>query len=184
MSENLRNYTAALYGFEHVLKMTPRKAYRMKSPCEGWKGADVITHAMFGTTAALRFATNKPAPKSAPKLADDVVVQWEKLRAKTLAALDEPGVLHTEINGWFGPQQVDDFIGIMTADLVIHQWDLARTAKVDDRLDPALAAAALRTWKRFPDEMLRQPGVLGPALTPPKGADAQTKLLCFTGRHQ
>jgi hypothetical protein len=32
------------------------------------------------------------------------------------------------------------------------------------------------------EEALRAPGVLGPALEPPPGADAQTKLLAYLGR--
>lgn len=30
--------------------------------------------------------------------------------------------------------------------------------------------------------MIRMPGVFGPKVEPPPGADLQTRLLCFTGR--
>ena len=72
--------------------------------------------------------------------------------------------------------------GFMAADLVPHIWDMARTAKVDERLDPALVKYSLAAWKALPADVLRMPGMMGAAVKPPAGADAQTKMLNFLGR--
>lgn len=182
MSANLRSFTTAIYGFEHVLKMTPSKALQRQSPCTDWKGADVIAHTLAAVTAVNRAATAGTMPKSLPKVADDPVVQWERLRDRTLTALDHPDVLGSTADTFFGPLKVDTFIGVMGADILVHTWDLARTARVDDRLDPNLCRSTLRLWKSIPAELLRRPGVFGPPIKPPKDADAQTKLLNFVGR--
>ena len=70
----------------------------------------------------------------------------------------------------------------MAADLVIHAWDLARTAKVDERLDPALCKVTLAMWEGLPDEVMRGSGMFGAAVKPAKGADVQTRLVNYLGR--
>jgi hypothetical protein len=59
---------------------------------------------------------------------------------------------------------------------------MARTAKVDERLDPTLVKHSLVTWKSLPEHVLRMPGMMAAAVKPAPGADAQTKLLNFVGR--
>jgi hypothetical protein len=73
-------------------------------------------------------------------------------------------------------------VGFMAADLVPHTWDLARTAKVDERLDPTLVKHTMLTWKGLPEAALRMPGMMGAAVKPAPGSDAQTKMLNFLGR--
>jgi uncharacterized protein (TIGR03086 family) len=182
MSLNLRNYVKAVYGFDHVLRLTKPAALKRKSPCEGWTGADVLAHALGGMKAVHSAATVGRMPKTFPKVGDDAVAAFAKLRDQTIEALDQPDVLARVADTFFGPMPVDTFIGFMGADLIVHAWDLARTAKIDERLDPALCKATLATWKSLPEAMLRSPNVFGPALKAPAGADAQVKLLAFLGR--
>jgi hypothetical protein len=59
---------------------------------------------------------------------------------------------------------------------------MARTAKVDERLDSALVKHTLATWKALPADVLRMPGMMAAAVKPVPGADAQTKMLNFLGR--
>lgn len=182
MSVNLRNYVKSLYGFDHVLRLTKPAALKRKSPCEGWTGADVVAHAFGGVKAVHSAATTGKMPRTWPKVGDDPLAAWAKLRDQVAEALDHPHVLASVADTFFGPLPVDTFIGFMGADLIVHAWDLARTAKVDDRLDPALCKATLATWKTLPDAMLRSPNVFGPARKASAGADAQAKLLAFLGR--
>lgn len=182
MSINLRNYVKSVYAFEHVLRLTKPAALKRQSPCEGWKGADVVAHAFGGVKATLGAATTGKMPKTYPTVGDDPLAVYAKLRDQTLEALDQPHVLASVADTFFGPMPVDTFIGFMGADLVVHAWDLARTAKVDDRLDPALCKATLATWKTLPESMLRSPNVFGPRRKALAGADAQAKLLAFLGR--
>jgi uncharacterized protein (TIGR03086 family) len=182
MSAHLRNYTKIVYGFDHVMKLFPEKALTKKSPCADWKGADVIGHALGGMKAVLSAANTGEMPKTWPKAGSDPWSAWGKLRDQTLEALDHPGALHKQANTFFGPMPVDNFLSFMGSDLLVHTWDLARTAKVDERLDQTLCKEVLAIWKTMPEGMLRSPNVFAAAVKPPKGADAQTKLLNFVGR--
>ena len=186
MSENLRNYTKAVYGFDHVLRLTSEKALARKSPCQGWTGKDVVEHAFQGVKMMQSFAATGNGPKSLPKVGVDPWKAWAKLRDDTFAVLDQPGVLQGTAKEPFGPgfgdMSVDDLLGFMSADLTVHTWDLARTAKVDERIDAGLAKATLAAWKALPEEVLRMEGMFSPAVKPIKGADAQARLLNFLGR--
>jgi uncharacterized protein (TIGR03086 family) len=182
MTVNLRNYTKIVYGFDHVMKLFPEKALTKQSPCSDWKGVDVIGHVLGGMKSVHSAATTGEMPKTWPKPGADALAAWAKLRDQTLEALDHANVLQTVANTFFGPMPIDTFISFMGGDLMIHTWDLARTGKVDERLDPALCKSVLAMWKTMPAAMLRSPNVFGPLVKSPAGADAQTRMLNFVGR--
>ncbi len=89
----------------------------------------------------------------------------------------------TEYEFYTGPTTVARTIDqVPSADMVWHGWDLARATGQDDTIDQDEVRNALAGVGSFDDAVLRQPGVLGPALDPPVGADDQTRLLAFMGR--
>ena len=186
MSQNLRDYTKALYGFDHVMRLVPDKAWDRKSVCAGWTTRDVAGHAIGiikTTDTAIRTGKMPRLNMANPgKVAGaDPLKTWAKARESVLEALDHSGVLHQTIPTFFGEQQVDDAIGFALGDTLIHTWDVARSAKVHEQLDPALCKRVYDALKPM-GAMLRQPNVFGDEVKAPKGADVQTKLLCFTGR--
>lgn len=186
MSENLRNYTKAVYSFDHVIKSAKDTAYKRKAPCAGWTGTDVYEHAMGNLKMIQSFAATGNGPKSAPRLGKDPLRAWERQRDQTLEALDHGGVLQATAHEPFGPVfgsvPVDALVGFMAAELAVHVWDMARTARVDERLDPALVKFTNVTWRSLGEEVLRMDGMFGSRVKSAKGADAQTKLLNFLGR--
>mgnify|MGYP002682591410 CR=1 FL=1 len=142
---------------------------------------------LLGNLAMIKsYATTGKGPKGEPKIAADPIAQWDKLRDQTLATLDHEGALHRiahePFGADFGSMPVDALVGFMAAELTVHVWDMARTAKVDERLDAGLVKASAATWKSLPEPVLRMPGMFGVAIKPTAGADAQTKLLGFLGR--
>jgi uncharacterized protein (TIGR03086 family) len=182
MSANLRSYIKTVYGFDHVIKLVAETAFAKQTPCADWKGTDLVGHVLGGLKSVHASATTGAMPKVWPKPGTDPGAAWSKLRDQTLEALDQPGVLHKVAETFFGPMPVDTFIAVMGADLLIHTWDLARTAKVDERLDSQQCKSALALWKTFPTAMLRSPNVFGPLVKSPPGADSQTRMLNFVGR--
>ncbi len=132
------------------------------------------------------FAATGKGPRSTPKLGAKPLESWEKLRDQTLEALDQEGVLQSiaedPFGPDFGPMSIDALVGFMTADLTVHVWDLARTARVDERLDPGLVKFSNAVWRRLPEEVLRSRGMFGPKVKVEKGADTQTRMLNFLGR--
>ncbi len=69
----------------------------------------------------------------------------------------------------------------MTAGTLVHTWDLARAAGIDERLDETAVLRAQQAVEPLGDA-IRAGNTFGPAVEPPAGADAQTRLLCYLGR--
>ena len=75
-------------------------------------------------------------------------------------------------------QAVDRFVNF---DLVVHRWDLARAAGLDETMPPEEVARLTEEVAGFGDAA-RSPGVFGPEIDVPPDADAQTALLGQLGR--
>ena len=72
-----------------------------------------------------------------------------------------------------------------TPDVLIHTWDLARAAGLDERLDPDEVHRMLAGIETMPpevDEAMRGSGHYGPRVEVAADADEQTRLLAFMGR--
>lgn len=187
MSENLRIWTKAIYGFDHVARLARPERWDDPSPCDGWTARHVIGHVL----AIQRYmeslvrgteVTMNPMVDPHLNAGDDPYAAWAAARDGLIDALDQPGALHRVVQNWSGPTSVDDMIGFNVADTTIHAWDLARALGVDDRLDPACVTRALANSERVA-ERLRAGGMFGAAVDVAPDADEQTRLLALTGRH-
>jgi hypothetical protein len=68
---------------------------------------------------------------------------------------------------------------LLITDHLAHAWDIAHSIALDVRLPPDLIAGSL-AWAR--DNVAHAPGLFGPELAPPAGADEQTRWLAYLGR--
>jgi uncharacterized protein (TIGR03086 family) len=97
--------------------------------------------------------------------------------------LDDPATAASEISHpQVGTHSLGDAIGMFfLGDVVIHTWDLARAAGLDETLDADEVSQMLRGMEPI-DDMLRASGHYGPKVAVPADADEQTRLIAFTGR--
>ena len=68
----------------------------------------------------------------------------------------------------------------MCPDTLIHTWDLARAARVDDTLDPGSVSRLLDEWL-VGDGPVRAPGRYGDAVDA-RIETEQDRLIAYTGR--
>jgi hypothetical protein len=74
------------------------------------------------------------------------------------------------------------FVGrILSSDILVHTWDLARAVGGDEQLDADAVTQAYSGLKPM-DAMIRQPGIFGPKVEPAAGAGEQEEFLNFLGR--
>ncbi len=183
MSQNLRNFTAAVYGFDAVVQRMPAEAWDAESACEGWSGRDLLEHqcaVLNGVTAVA--STGQMAGPKAPDDVSDPVGTWNQCRDELLAALDQPGVLQQQGPFWFDTPTVDDMIGFVQWDPLAHAWDLAKTCDMEPCLNETVAASSLATIEAM-QPMLVESGRIGQPVDVAADAPASIRFLAATGRN-
>ncbi len=182
MSENLRSYTTAIYGFDAVIQRVPDDRWDAASPCEGWSARDVVLHqiAVFDGVAAMARTGEMVAP-APPESVDDPRAAWAASRDGLLESLDHPDVLRRSGSYWFGTTTIDDLLGIVMYDPLAHAWDVATATGIDHHCSPEVAAAALVTIEQLAPT-LREYGLIGEPVETGDGADPVSKFLAVVGR--
>lgn len=114
-------------------------------------------------------------------LGDDPVAVWDGAVASARDAFHEKGALDRTVHLSSGETAASAYCSQMTADAVVHAWDLSRAIGADERLPLRLVDFTLQEVSPYADS-LAGTGLFAPPVRPPADADAQTKLLCMLGR--
>ncbi|MGH9105332.1 MAG: TIGR03086 family metal-binding protein [Acidimicrobiales bacterium] len=182
MSEIAERFRRLSADFTARVTAVPADRWTNPSPCEGWTARDVAGH-LIGNVGFFFNLVGKEPP-AGPSGEDDPVEAWLTARDALQSALDDPDAAGPEYDsqamggrGTF-EQAVDRFGNL---DVLVHTWDLARAAGLDERLDPDEVHRAFQAVLPM-DAMLRSPGACGPKLEALPGADEQTRFLAFLGR--
>jgi uncharacterized protein (TIGR03086 family) len=181
MSTNSDKYRTAVAGFSSVVDSV--KDWSATSPCDGWSASDLVGHVIGGLQVVSGTETGQEPERNDPSanVKGGAAEAFATARDAALGALNETN-LGKMVESPMGPMPLDQMMGMfLTPDILIHTWDLAKSAGVNVTLDVQLVDETYNALLPL-DEMIRQPGVFGPKIEPPAGADAQTKLVCFTGR--
>jgi len=145
MSENLRNFTKALYTLRAVADRVPAGAWDNQSCCTEWTARQVAGHASWVIQAIGANAAQIDGPAEQPEAdvaGDDPAATIRRSVDTTLAALDQHGVLRRVSATPFGEMPIDDFIGSVWIDPLAHAWDIADAAGIDAGIDDETAAKA------------------------------------------
>lgn len=181
MSETSARYAALAAAFAARLDGTAADRWSAPSPCEEWTARDVAAH-VIGVQQRVVAAARGERAAPLDVADEDLAAAFKEASAGMQAALADPEAAAAKVPGPFGEMPFEQFVGrIVCTDLLVHTWDLARATGQDERLDPAAVAGAFSGLKPL-DAAIRRPGLFGPAVEPPAGADEQTQFLCFLGR--
>lgn len=186
MSENLRRYTKALYGFDHVVRLAPEGGWSNQSPCEGWTARHVLGHvnAVQRYVEAIvegREPTMNPMVDPDSHAGDDPATTWTETLDSLLATLDQQGALQRQVKSFWGELTADEVLARSIGDITIHSWDLARALGVDDKLDPQLVEFVTAAMAPNADH-LADSGMFAARVDVDSDASAQDRLLAMTGR--
>ena len=168
--------------FTARVRQVPPEAWDNPAPCEGWLARDVVRHLVEWVPGMVLAGPGLPLP-DIPSVDADPVGAWEAVRAAVQAALDDPDVAAREFDTRPGRYSVQNAVAtFVIADVLIHTWDLARAAGLDDTLDPVEVRRALEGMSSVDPAFLVDSGQYGPAVPVPDDADEQTRLIALTGR--
>lgn len=181
MSDISERYRKVADAFTTRVRSVPAGAWDNPAPCEGWVARDVVRHLVEWMPSLFFEGAGLPSP-AIPSVDDDPVRAWETVNDAIQAALDDPQTASIEFDmrvGRFSVERAVDTFG--TGDVLVHTWDLARAAGLDETLDPEEVRRMYEGMEPM-DEVLRKSGQFGPRVPVPDDADEQTKLIAFTGR--
>jgi uncharacterized protein (TIGR03086 family) len=152
----------------------------------GWTVADLVAHLVTEALWVPPLLAGEPATEgrfpegTSDLLGDDPFTGWETAADNALSAFAEDDALIRTVRLSRGPTPATEYITEMTADLVVHAWDLARATAGDTELDGELVTAALVFAERLPEDGV--PGLFDPPLDVSLAAPPLVRLLARFGR--
>lgn len=183
MSQNLRNFTRAVYVFDAVVRRMPDDAWDNASPCDGWTAMDVLKHqcGVLDALAHIAATGEMAAPAAIEEEVSDPVARWGQTRDAVLEGLDTQGALQREDKWWFGPMTVDALIQVVMWDPLTHAWDLAQSAGIDAHLPPELAEVSHAVISGMHETAIKW-GLVGDAVPVADDAGIVDRYLGLVGR--
>jgi len=182
MNDIADRYRKVAATFTQRVSEVPDDAWGNQSPVPEWTTRDVVRHLVEWVPPFLEAGSDVVVPNG-PSVDDDPVGAWANLDRTLQAALDDPAIgERTFSHPMAGDHALDEAIAtFVMSDVVMHTWDLARAAGLDDTLDPDEVAGMYEGMLPL-DDMLRQSGHYGPKVEVPDDAPLQDKLMAFVGR--
>jgi uncharacterized protein (TIGR03086 family) len=154
------------------------------TPCTEWSVRDLVNHVVgedLWTAPLLRGKTIEEVGSQfdGDVLGDDPIARARMAADEALAIVDEivPGGGRVHLS--YGEEDMGEYIRQLSADHLIHGWDLAAATGGDTSMDPELVAE-VGAWFAEREAMYRGSGVVGPR--PFGAADPQSDLLAGFGR--
>ena len=178
MSEFLDTYLDKADRFGSVVRQVPPGGWSAQSPCDKWTAADVVDHVV--DTEREFFSRHDldlgHRPKGSP------VEVWQRHLDAVRSVLGDGSVLARTFDGHFGPATIGaTLVSFYGLDLVVHRWDLARSAGSDATFSDEEMDLLDRGIELFGEHMYDE-GVFAPAVPAPPDATRQERLLAVMGR--
>lgn len=188
MSDIARRFEKVAAGFTARVEAVPADGWERPAPCEGWVARDVVRHLVEWLPGpGFLLGTFGVETGAIPSVDADPAAAWIVVRDAVQRALDDP-VVATRVEDCGPPGRLSLEAAVdmtCTPDVLIHTWDLARAAGLDEQLDRDEVHRRLAGIEALPPEVdaaMRGSGHYGPRVEVADDADEQTRLLAFMGR--
>ncbi|SNR32387.1 TIGR03086 family metal-binding protein [Blastococcus mobilis] len=185
-SEIAERYRRRADAFEATVAAVGEEGWGRPSPCAEWDARDVVRHVVDMHSVMLRPYGRQPTPADVDA---DPLTAFRTARADVEAVLDDPDLAGQVTESPAGTMPGADMVDrVVSEDMVLHRWDLARATGQDDTIDPAELERMWPALQEIPDVM-RVPGAFGPGVTVfgpvvevPDDAPLQHRALGLLGR--
>jgi uncharacterized protein (TIGR03086 family) len=189
MNEIADRYRRHADAFESKVAAVRPDQWTNPSPCEKWTARDVVDHIV-----SMHGSMLMPVGRALAPAGDDALANFRAARAAVEEVLADPALAGQQTDTPAGRMTVAEQIDqVVSNDLVLHGWDLARATGQDDTMDPADVDRLWGSTTAIPPELMeryRTPGafgpgveVFGPEVAVPEDAPLQDRLLGLIGRN-
>lgn len=183
----LERHAEALRLFGERVRAVKDDQWGAPTPCTEWNVRELVNHVTGEQLWIPPLVTEGRTVEelgdafSGDVLGDDPVAAWEEAAAAARAAFAAPGALERTVRLSYGPTRGSAYCSELTADCVVHTWDLSRGIGADDRLPDGLVEFSIKEVMPYADALAAS-GAYAAPLEVPAGANAQTRLLALLGR--
>ena len=176
MTEVVERHIQACEGFSDIVAKAEGR-WERRSPCSEWDAQGIVEHMIgFHDVLLLRPLNAKPQrPKGDP------VERWAVTQTALSTVLRRIADDPASVEGGTSVPDLGRLLPALTAEALVHTWDLARAVGVDPALDVGLCEITYEVVRPNKNQP-RDSGMFGPSVSVPDDADAGTKLIAFYGR--
>jgi uncharacterized protein (TIGR03086 family) len=156
------------------------------TPCTDWNVRELVNHMVYEDRWTKPLVDRKTIADvgnsfDGDLLGDDPQGVAGAAAGEALAAVADQLPRGGSVNLSYGDEDIAEYIRQLTADHLIHGWDLAVATGQDRSLDP-LVAAEVADWYRDREESYRSTGSVAARPQSARGGDLQSDLLIAFGR--
>ncbi|MDP9295574.1 MAG: TIGR03086 family metal-binding protein [Actinomycetota bacterium] len=179
-------YRRAVDEFGRRIDTVQDDQWTNSTPCTEWDVRALVNHVVSEDKWVVPLLEGQTIEQVGTRLdgdllGDDPKRAWKQTHADASNAVGAEGVTERTVSLSRGLTPAEDYLREVSADNVIHAWDLAKGTGGDTNLDPELVTFAYEFFEPQV-EIWRSFGALGPEVPVPMDADRQTKLLGMMGR--
>jgi uncharacterized protein (TIGR03086 family) len=155
-----------------------------RTPCDQWNVHELIEHMCQGGHMIAGGLEGQAPPEEMPDyLAEGPANGWSAAHA-ALAAAATPDRLAANHQMPFGEVPGEVALSVISADFLVHAWDLAQATEQPLQVSDELAGWALATWQAVvPAEGRPEGGGFAPVVATADDAPIVDQLVAYTGRN-
>jgi uncharacterized protein (TIGR03086 family) len=157
------------------------------TPCTDWNVRSLVNH-MVGTLDALEAPARGEQIDFSAQQVDDVIgtspsAAFSRKSTEFVAVWSAPGAMDRVVKTMFGEQPAEFYLGLATADMLLHGWDLATAIGVPYSMNEETAAGVLNRMQGMLNPEMRGSGKAFAEEAPANpNASVQERLVAFSGR--
>lgn len=177
--------------FEGILRQVPEAQHDGPSACERWTIRDVVGHVVWGRRLLASCAAGEEdsdrrgapgAERPSELIEGDLAAAFAEARKACDAALTPEGLTQPApamVRKANPEATVEDFLPILTADLVVHSWDIANRTDLPLDVDEETLAVAMEATS---GGVRRSPDFFGAEIPAPPDGDRIEQFMAYLGR--
>lgn len=179
-------YLRAVNEFDQRVQVVRPVDMDNPTPCSDWSVRDLLNHLVNEDKWVVPLLAGKTIAEVGDEfdgdlLGDDAHLAWKRASEEATSAAREAGATERTVHLSFGDFSGGDYLDQLTADHLIHGWDLDQGTGGNANLDKELMEHVY-TWALPIEDVLKGSGAYGEKIEPPADADLKTKLLAVFGR--
>jgi uncharacterized protein (TIGR03086 family) len=173
--------------FVRRVRAVPGDKWASPTPCPGWNVRELVNHVVGEELWTVPMMAGATIEQVGDRFAGDVLGQdpvatAERAAREAVAAIAEPVRAGRITHLSFGDTPAEEYARQLSADHLVHAWDLAVSVGADAAL-PADVVGAVAGWFAERERWYRASGVIGERPDADDRGDPRRRLLIAFGRH-